>query len=330
MIQCIFTIDYEIYGNGDGTLKELVYEPAEKMIRVFKNKDSRFVAFIEAAELEMIESKRTDRDIERVKHQIRELYREGFELGLHLHPQWYNAQYTDGKWRLDYSEYNLCTLPRERIAQIVERSIDYLRNVIGESNFTPHSFRAGNWLFQPTKAAAKVLAERGIKIDSSVFKGGLQHQHKLDYRRAIKNGYYWRFSDHVEIPDPNGSLLELPTHTQMVPFWRMLTGKRVAIQRKGSSTAKTINKRLHRLLDFLRFRYPLKFDFCRMTLDEITRMVDVVIREDQEDPTLLRPIVATGHTKDLVDIGTVESFLCYLQGSGITVSTFEGVFPGCR
>ena len=28
MIECIFTIDYEIYGNGEGSLQQLVYEPA--------------------------------------------------------------------------------------------------------------------------------------------------------------------------------------------------------------------------------------------------------------------------------------------------------------
>ena len=37
MIESIFTIDYEIYGNGEGSLKEHVYEPAEKLMAVFRN-----------------------------------------------------------------------------------------------------------------------------------------------------------------------------------------------------------------------------------------------------------------------------------------------------
>jgi hypothetical protein len=330
MIECIFTIDYEIYGNGEGSLKELVYEPAEKLIKVFKKRNSRFVAFIEAAEMEMIEAKGTDRDIESVKHQIQELYREGFELGLHLHPQWYNARYKNGKWLLDYSEYNLCTLPRERIAQIVERSIDYLQNILGEPDFTPLSFRAGNWLFQPTQAAANILVEQGIKVDSSVFKGGLQHRYGLDYRLAIRNGYYWTFSHNVVIPDPRGMLLEFPTYTQMVPFWKMLTAKRVGMKQKGSSATTTFDKRLYRFLDFVRFWYPLKLDYCRMTLDELTAMVETIICEDQKDPTTFRPIVAIGHTKDLVDFETVESFLSYLGKKGIRVSTFGEVYPKCN
>jgi hypothetical protein len=329
MIECIFTIDYEIYGNGKGSLRELVYEPAERLMATFRKWKASFVTFVEVAELEMLKAKGTDKAIDLVEHQLRDFYREGFELGLHLHPQWYNARYEKGIWLLDYSEYNLCTLPRERIVQIVDRSIAYFRKVLGVADFTPLSYRAGNWLFQPTRTAAEVLVERGIKVDSSLFKGGLQHQHKLDYRRALRNGYYWRFTDDTNVPDPQGALLELPIHTQMVPTWKMLTTKRVGLQRKGSSSAQTGKKRLYRLMDFLRFRYPLKLDFCRMTINELIRMVDTVIKEDQRNPTSFRPIVAIGHTKDLVDFETVESFLSYLGRKGIAVSTFKEVYHRC-
>ena len=329
MLECIFTIDYEIYGNGEGALGELVYEPAERLKALFEKWNTRFVTFVEAAELEMIGTKEADPAIDLVKQQIRDLYKDGFELGLHLHPQWYKGRYENGKWLLDNSEYNLCTLPRDRIGQIVDRSIAYFRGVLGVSDFLPISFRAGNWLFQPTRTAANALAERGIKVDSSVFKGGLQHKHKLDYRTALKNGYYWRFTSDVNIPDSRG-LLELPIHTQMVPIWQMFTSKRVGLQRKGASAAQEGSGKLSRLLDFLRFRYPLKLDFCRMTIDELTRMLDAVIRQDQKDPATLRPIVAIGHTKDLVDFETVESFLSYLEKKGIRVSTFGEVYDRCR
>ena len=59
-------------------------------------------------------------------------------------------------------------------------------------------------------------------------------------------------------------------------------------------------------------------------------MVDRVIREDQQNPTSFRPIVAIGHTKDLVDFETVESFLSYLEKKGIKVSTFQEVYEKCK
>ena len=325
MIDVIFTLDYEIYGNGTGDLKELVYDPAAQLMEVFRHSNARFVAFVEVAEFEQIEASGTDRGVELVKRQIREFQRDGFEVGLHLHPQWYNGRYDRGRWLLDYSEYNLCTLPRERIVEIVDRGVAYLRHVL-DSQFTPLSFRAGNWLFQPSRTAAEVLWDKGLKIDSSVFKGGLQRNHNLDYRPALKNGYFWSFSHDVNVPEPAGPWLEIPVYTQMVPSWGMLTAKRVQMQRRGGSTAATTRERWNRGRDFLRFRYPLKFDFCRMTLDELTSMMRLVIQEDREDPSSLRPMVAIGHTKDLVDIGTVEAFLSFLRVNRINVSTFEDIY----
>jgi hypothetical protein len=329
MIECIFTIDYEIYGNGEGSLWELVYEPAEKLKAIFNKHGAKFVAFTEVAELEIIESYGTDSASPHVKQQIRDFFVEGFEIGLHLHPQWYNAKYEGGRWLLDYSEYNLCVLHRNRIAQIIDRSIAYLRNVLGVVDYTPLSFRAGNWLFQPAEYAAKALSERGIRVDSSVFKGGLQHQHKLDYRRAARNGYFWKFQDDVNVADPHGALLELPIHTQMVPIWKMGTGKRISMNQKGPGGAKQGMMRLSRFKDFLRFKYPLKFDFCRMTMDELTRMLDRIIHEDQEDPSTYRPIVAIGHTKDLFDFETVEAFLGLLSEKRIAVSQFKDAYEKC-
>lgn len=326
MIECIFTIDYEIYGNGQGSLRELVYEPAAKLMTIFRKWNVRFVPFVEVAELEMIDSVGTDPAISLVKQQIRDFYRDGFELGLHLHPQWYNGRYENGRWLLDYNEYNLCTLPRERIAQIVDRSITYFRDLLGIEEFTPFSFRAGNWLFQPTRTTASVLAERGIKVDSSVFKGGLQREHKMDYRRALRNGFYWTFSDQVDVPDPRGVIFELPIYTEMVPSWKMFSTKRIRLQLKSSSSVKSNKKKIDYVLDFLRPWYPLKLDFCRMTIDELTFMIEKVIREDRTNSTSYKPLVAIGHSKDLIDFKTIESFLFYLQKKEIKVSTFERTY----
>ena len=326
MIEFLFTIDYEIYGNGTGLLEDLVYEPARRLTEIFQNWNARFVAFVEVAEFEKIETCGTDPGIDLVKQQIQEFYRHGFEVALHLHPQWCNARYERGAWVLDYSEYNLCTLPRRRIAEIVEHSLSYLRHVVNRSDFTPLSFRAGNWLFQPTHTAASVLAEKGIRIDSSVFKGGLQHHHRLDYRPALNNSYYWPFEHDVNLPDAGGPWIEVPIYTDMVPFWQMATSKRLSM-RNGGATSQSIRQQWSLIRDRLRLRYPLKLDFCRMTLSELTSMMDRIIREDQEDPEMFRPVVAIGHTKDLTDFDTVDAFLSFLKTNRIAISTFPDVYP---
>ena len=324
MIECILTIDYEIYGNGDGSLRELVYEPAEKLHAVFHRWNARCVVFVEAAELEIIGLKRADPAIYIVERQIRELHREGFEIGLHLHPQWYNARYEGQQWKLDYGEYNLCRLSPDRINQIVGRSIQYLRRVLEDPVYTPISFRAGNWLLQPTSTVARLLADHGIKIDSSVFKGGLQYQNDLDYRSSRKNGYYWTFTEDVNIPDPQGSLLELPTYTMMLPLWKMLTSKRIGLGQKGVAWSPRQKNWLARLRDYARLRHPMKLDFCRLTPTEMIRLLEGELARDRKDPGSYRPIVAIGHTKDLLEVDTIDVFLSYLWKNNVPVTTLSG------
>lgn len=327
MIELIFTVDYEIYGDGSGALQDLVYEPAERLRRIFKKANARLVNFVEVAELERIDEQGTDRALDRVKRQIREMQQEGFEIALHLHPQWYNATYERQKWVLDRSEYNLCTLPRPRVAEIVQRALTYMRHAVGSSEFTPLSFRAGNWLFQPTGTAASVLAEHEIRIDSSVFKGGLQHNYGLDYRPASKNGYYWRFSSDVNQADPNGSWLEIPIHAEMVPFWRMVSSKRISSGNAYGMAGQSKHGKVNRTLDFLRFRYPRKLDFCRMTLAEMVSSVKRVLHKDAQDPESYRPLVAIGHTKDVINDNELDAFLSFLNDNHIRISTFSDIYP---
>lgn len=327
MIECIFTLDYEIYGNGTGSLADLVCGPAQQLKALFLKWNARFVNFVEVAEFEKIEECGTDPAIDLVARQVKELRQNGFEIALHLHPQWYNGRHQDGRWILDPNEYNLCTLPRPRIEEIVRRSLAYMRRLVDDVSFAPLSFRAGNWLFQPTSNAADVLFGHGLRIDSSVFKGGVQRERGLDYRPAAHNGYYWRFQDDVNRAHPLGSWIELPIYSKMVPFWKMATPKRLRFKSSAGPTRQNVQTKWSRRLDLLRPFYPLKLDFCRMTFHELTSLVDEVIREDRGKPEVFRPIVSIGHTKDLVDLDTVDAFLSYLKMKEITVSTFADIYP---
>jgi hypothetical protein len=113
----------------------------------------------------------------------------------------------------------------------------------------------------------------------------------------------------------------------MVPFWQLATSKRTAFKNSFASSSPGIKRKVNRARDLLRFRYPLKLDFCRMTLDELTSAMGQFIKEDAADPRTFRPVVTIGHTKDLFDFETIEGFLTYLESNGVRVSTFVDVYP---
>lgn len=325
MVVFILTLDYEIYGDGSGSLIEHIYKPAELFLKKIDRYHKPIVIFVEIAELETIEKRSVDPSIYEVLSQIKFAYKNGHEIGLHIHPQWYNASYQDGKWKVDMNEYNLCNLPTQKIHDIVSRGVNYLRFILDDNNYNPISFRAGNWLFQPTQPAADILFEHGVRIDSSVFKGGFFGQYNVDYRKAIKNGYYWKFDKDVAKEDIQGKLIEIPIYTIMVPIWRMFSQKRLNVEKKHSGFFK--EDKIKHMRDYLRLRYPKKLDFCKLTKPELKKMFDIIIREDKKTATELKPIVAIGHTKDLTDISTVEYFINLIIDNGMEVTTFKRIYP---
>jgi len=323
MIEFIFTIDYEIFGNGLGSLRELVYEPSERLLNIFTKNHTPLVFFIEVAELEMIEKADSDPAIKQVKKQINQIRKNGLEIGLHIHPQWYGAKFKEGRWVLNFEEYNLCLLSEDRINEVVMRAINYLRYVIDDFSFSPVSFRAGNWLMTPTERISRVLSRAGLKIDSSVFKGGYQSLHGLDYRRAPASLYYWQFSHDVNSPDPAGLLLEIPIFTKMIPTWKFISGKRLDLEKKAKLNSSLKDRIAVRLRDFFRFKVPMKFDFCRLNYKGLVELTETLAKEDSKSPLEYKPIVLIGHTKDDPDYLTIESFLSYLKNKGITITSFE-------
>jgi peptidoglycan/xylan/chitin deacetylase (PgdA/CDA1 family) len=329
MIDVILTIDYEIFGNGTGSVREHILQPMEAMAGVFRQYRVKSVIFVEVAELQRLEVA-GNAAMPAVRTQLRRLRDEGHEIALHLHPQWYNARLVEQAWHLDYSEYNLCTLTETRIREMVGHGVEYLQTVLGDSRFTPFSFRAGNWLFQPTLPAANVLHERGVRVDSSVFKGGRQHAHGLDYRRAMRNGDYWRFGEDVNVPCHAGALLEIPIYTRMVPFWRMMTARRLKADGPGKGRIRvSVHARLCRLFDRLRWLYPCKFDFCRMSPVELDGMLNHVLAVDRKSPGNYHPVVLIGHTKDTPDPAVINDFLLALRSHEIRTVTFTDAYPKC-
>ena len=322
MVECVFSLDYEIYGNGEGSLRNLVIDPTQRLAEVFRGFGVPFVVFAEAVEFAKMEEAQSDPDIGALRAQLRELRDGGHEIALHLHPWWANARYEDGQWCLDWNQRSICALPSDRVDAIVSGAIRYLRDSLGDPHFTPLSFRSGLWVMQPTRVVADVLARHGVRVDSSVFKGGRVHALELDYRPAAANDGFWRFGNDVNQPDPRGALWEIPIYTQMVPFWQMLGSKRLKLQNKARSSGRG-TPLPRRWRDFLRFRYPKKLDFCRMTFEEMRDCVDAAFQEGKGRTGERSCVVAIGHSKDFVDSDAVRRFLSYLQERSVQVTTFS-------
>jgi hypothetical protein len=330
MLEFIFTLDYEIYGNGQGTLAECVINPAKEFIKLFSNYKFPAVVFPEILELKKIDEFSTDSDIGKVKLQLREIYESGHEIGLHVHSWWSNAYFASGRWQLDRREINLCILGEERISTIINEAVVSLSTFINESDFRPITFRNGYWIMQPSKDISTVLGSRDILIDSTLFKAGHLHKYGVDYRPSLRNNYYWKFTQDINKPEKDGLLIEVPIFTNLVPFWKMFTRliKRTGENKSIDSGFENIeSSRLSRIKDFLRFRYPQKLDYCFMKPSDIVSIIDLLKAEDKKQPDVYKPIVLIGHTKNLVSLNCLDIILKYLKKGGYEVTTFRQALP---
>lgn len=87
----------------------------------------------------------------------------------------------------------------------------------------------------------------------------------------LRNGWYWRFEHNVNRSEASGCLAEVSIHARMMPFWKMMTARRIISSKPRESRARAGRARLARLRDFVGLSYPQKLDSCRVGLHEMCK-----------------------------------------------------------
>ncbi|MCX7975236.1 MAG: hypothetical protein N3B16_12185 [Candidatus Aminicenantes bacterium] len=323
-------MDYEIYGEGIGRLKECVIRPAQQLLDIFKYYGYPLVVFPEVLEFEKIKEYGSDPDIDQVGLQLQQILNTGNEIGLHLHSWWANANFTCGKWQLDFSLANLCSLPGYKIREIIGKGLDILRRLLGDSQYQPIVFRNGFWIMQPTRVIVEILNEFNLKIDSTLFRGGRIRKYNVDYRPSVSNGYYWKILDDVNKHQDDGLLFEVPIYTELVPFWKMISRFN---KRKSMNNDKEVpSERLLKIIglraifgDYFRMKYPRKLDYCFLSLEEILTSLNKLIMLDERTNKDYKPIVLVGHSKNLTDFEKVDRMLEFIRKRNLRIVTFNQI-----
>jgi hypothetical protein len=223
LLQLIFTLDYEIHGNGEGSPYELMVEPTRRMLDQFDRHGARLTILADVAEIlkfkEYAETiGRDDFHYHAIASQLQDAIRRGHDVQLHLHSSWFNARYQDQRWIHDWSEYDFARLPIERMEAYVRTGKDYLESLLRpvDSRYRCTAFRAANWSMHPSRNAIDVLQKNGFVIESSVFKGGSRSGLvNFDYSNAPHALLPWRASpDDVCREDPQSDIWELPIYAE--------------------------------------------------------------------------------------------------------------------
>jgi hypothetical protein len=340
----VLTDDWELRGNGTGRVEDLQQKPAARLMDLYER-----LGVPATFNVEVLQQLAFERHAERNESiaqgrdawiaTVRCMVERGFDVQLHLHPQWIGAELIDGWWKLG-QRWNIADYAADEIRRMLDDALNYLAPIISPGR--PVSFRGGSWgIGPPSRDILTALSERGIKLDVSIVSGVRYDGEgiKLDYTRL--DSPYFAYSPDIDdarrvacSPDKAASVLEIPTQAvsrgnlalrlafELMGERRKEAARAIAQLARGSHVAmkaKTIAARLVRrngahgsVPDFV-MRDPFGFLSGRARTDVIfdlssgydalvfQRMADICIERARARPNGdLTVLVFENHTKDLL------------------------------
>ncbi len=338
MLKPIFTLDYEIHGNGDGCPHELMVEPTRRMLDQFDRYGAKLTIMADVAEiLKFKEHKeqtgRDDFHYEAIAEQLRDAVRRGHDVQLHLHAGYFNAKHNGHGWQQDWSEYNFAGLPFSRMDHLVRVGKAFLEDLLKPVSPTYQciAFRAANWSVSPSRNVVQVLIKNGITIETSVFKYGKRNGLvKFDYTNAHSDMIPWRVDEaDVCLKNNEGKLIEVPIYCERRWLGAFLTPSRiyrakltrahsVADDYRDASGAaparKSLAGKLRDKFTLLTQRQAWKADFNQCTGGQLIAALERAERKYAGLGGEL-PFVLIGHSKQFTPANerSIEPFLKFIQ-----------------
>jgi len=346
MFNLIFTLDYEIHGNGDGSPYKLMVEPTNRLLDLCDKYGAKLTIMADVAEIlrfkDYMDKSGEDKfNYEMIIDQLKRAISTGHDVQLHIHSGYFESEYKNGKWQQNWDEYDLAKQSYQKIHERIKLCKDFLENHLKEvkSGYKCIAFRASNWSMMPTKNIYKALVENKIKIDTSVFKYGKRSGRvKFDYSSAESPIVPW-FLDENDIckKDNSGKLLEIPIYCELrnflafISFIRIFRIIRAQFHRHekiissendnlnskpGNNSQKKKKNILKKILGPFGNKHAWKLDLNQASGRQLINAVKR-IEKKFGDYNFDIPIVLIGHSKSFVKHNekTMEQFLKYISNS---------------
>ncbi len=332
--QLILTVDYEVFGNGQGCVSHCVVEPAARLLRVADTFSAPVTFFVDAAEFMAMERVLGAAAVRDVKLQLRSAVRAGHDVQLHLHPQWEGAtQSTDGTWQLDFRRWRIGDLAEADIDTLVRSGKAWLEDAAfaGTPGGQCTAFRAGSWCIQPSGAVLRSLQRAGFTVESTVVPGmrrpGLEEWSDF---RSVPDLAFWRVDEDVCTASDAG-LWEVPIASARVSRVAQLVAQLMARTAGHSGFAadchgsyrvgskNRVGATVRKLLDL----GMAKLDVSTMPADILAAVTRSWTQRFAHVPQPT-PVVAIAHTKNWTERSSTQlsTYLAWARAEGIECSTY--------
>lgn len=262
--------DCEVMGSGIGNVADLQYLPALFLMNTAEELGIKLTFVVDVAHQLALDKYKHRHPNLRIQKRLWDetvcmMKERGFDVQLHLHPQWLRVEYKDGLFYLDKKSNIGCyELADQR--QLISQSIAYLNSLLKSicPDYSVIAFKAGSWGLQPSNPLLTELARAGIRIILGVRDGMKIPSVSIDYTDLDEKylPYYPCMTDVSKLAKENNKLVIIP------------------LQLHRADILSTIHLFFHVLTCRLRYFDPLMFYHLRPIPSEIRRL-DVVEKNNR-------------------------------------------------
>ena len=174
-IAALTTVDYEIFGDGSGSIHETLVAKTDFLLDCFRSLGIKATFFVEIEEIYRFRTDKVE-GWDLIEQQLTRIISEGHEVALHVHPQWIEAEYDrtagqyivdDEAWKMDkvFQGKALTEYLTSRRSMLTELLFDLGHSVeiVG--------FRAGGYNVGDPATNAGAIQAAGLSYDASVVVG---------------------------------------------------------------------------------------------------------------------------------------------------------------
>lgn len=343
MKKILLTLDYELFGNGSGDVFKHIIEPTEKILSIAEKYNARLTIFFEVIEYWQLKNEwnkgntmgYAENPIDAIENQIRQAVSKGHDVQLHLHPQWVDAVWKDGKWYVNENDWRLGGYEKEgeySLMGLFKKGKQTLEEMIKplKADYVCNMVRAGGYCVQPSDRIVDVMRETGFHYDSSVHPGGIETGRRqfFDFTQFPDNVGLWHCGRSVEEIVSKSDIIELPIAGLNIMRVRkfLSIGRIVALMNNKTNSKETLEaktsggSRISKISYFFG-RECQTWDYCLLPKSLHKSFMRKIIRQKDRNVFVL-----VGHPKSLFDDGkNFEWLLRKLTQRNCIISTILSI-----
>ena len=229
-MKILLTLDYEMFNGVDGgTVDNTILKPMRMLQSILVKYGIKITIFADVCFLLQLRelaknNKVAKADYNNIIDQIKELAVWGHDIQLHIHPNWMNMKFEDGRYKSNTSKLKLSDIEIDEAYGIFSEGIQLLKEI---TNKDVTAFRAGAYCIQTLSDMPSLFKKNGIVLDSSVLRNKKSITEKrewFDYT-SIPSSYAYRFNDDVTKEVEDGCFFELSIPSYRISPLKIIINK---------------------------------------------------------------------------------------------------------